>query len=375
VTTARVAPGLAAREATLDEVDPAAWDALAGGNVYLSQAWLRGFADPVAEEALAVVDDENGRLLGGVPLSVLPGPNENPRYDVFELCGAPRDDRRRWLPQLVAGGRSGYAGALLRRDPQAAGALVAAIASRAAGCGSACAPYLARDDAELVSDGLDRVSAIVFAGTRAWLEIEWPDFDGYLASLGASRRSVVRRDLRAFEEGGLSIRRAGLAGRVGELAPLLSNVRRKHGVWGASRAACERYMRACAAEGLAERSVVFLCEEACETIAFALAYRFGDTLTLRCVGFDYARCGGRAEYFNVLFYAPIAYAAEAGLAALDFGVEALEAKLLRGCAAHPLWTVLAPPAGAPRASPRELAERSAAMLRAWEERYRPLLRG
>jgi len=40
------------------------------------------------------------------------------------------------------------------------------------------------------------------------------------------------------------------------------------------------------------------------TVFAALAYRFGDTLTLRCVGFDYTRCGDRAEYFNVLFYAP-----------------------------------------------------------------------
>lgn len=370
MTAARPAPGLAAREATLDQVDPAAWDALAGGNVYLSHAWLRSFADAAAEDALAVVEGEGGRLVGGVPLSVLPGPNENPRYDVFELCGAPGDDRSRWLPQLVAGGRSGYAGALLRSDAQTAGPLVAAIAARAADCGSACVPYLAREDAELVAAGLERANAVVFAGARAVLEVEWPDFDGYVASLGSSRRSIVRRDLRAFEEAGLSIRTEGL-GRVAELAPLLSNVRRRHGVWGESVASCEQYLGACAAPGLAERSVVFLCEERGETIAFALAYRFGDTLTLRCVGLDYARCGRRAEYFNVLFYAPIAHAAEAGLAALDFSTEALDAKLLRGCMAVPLWTALAPAAGA---SPRELAERSAETLSAWEERYRPLLR-
>jgi predicted N-acyltransferase len=374
VTPARAGPALAAREATLDRVDPAAWDALAGGNVYLSHAWLRGFADAAAEEALAVVEDEGGRLVGGVPLSVLPGPNENPRYDAFELCGAPPDDRSRWLPQLVAGGRSGYAGALLRSDTQAAALLVAAIAAHAADCGSACAPYLTRDDAELVAAGLGRANAVVFGGARARLEVEWPDFDGYVASLPASRRSIVRRDLRAFEKGGLSIRTEGLAGRVGELAPLLSNVRRRHGVWGESVAACERYLGACAAPGLVERSVVFLCEEGGRTIAFALAYHFGDTLTMRCVGFDYDRCGDRGEYFNVLFYAPIAHAAAAGLAALDLGVEALDAKLLRGCAAHPIWTVLAPPTGASATSAKELAARSAEAHRAWEERYRPLLR-
>jgi predicted N-acyltransferase len=374
VTAARPAPELAAREATLDEVDPAAWDALAGGNVYLSHAWLRGFADAAAEEALAVVEGEGGRLVGGVPLSVLPGPNENPRYDAFELCGAPRDDRGRWLPQLVAGGRSGYAGALLRSDAQAAAPLVAAIEARAADCGSACAPYLTRDDAELVAAGLGRANAVVFAGARALLEVEWPDFDGYVASIGASRRSIVRRDLRAFEEGGLSIRTEGLAGHVAELAPLLSNVRRRHGVWGESVAACEQYLGACAAPGLAERSVVFLCEEGGRTIAFALAYRFGDTLTLRCVGLDYDRSGGRAEYFNVLFYAPIAHAAATGLASLDFGTEALDAKLLRGCTACPIWTVLAPPAGSPAPSPQEHAERSDATLRDWEEQYSPLVR-
>jgi hypothetical protein len=95
---------------------------------------------------------------------------------------------------------------------------------------------------------------------------------------------------------------------------------------------------------------------------------------MRCVGFDYDRCGDRGEYFNVLFYAPIAHAAAAGLAALDLGVEALDAKLLRGCAAHPIWTVLAPPTGASATSAKELAARSAEAHRAWEERYRPLLR-
>ena len=108
------------------------------------------------------------------------------------------------------------------------------------------------------------------------------------------------------------------------------------------------YLRACASGELGSRSVVFLCERARRPVGFCLAYVFRDTLVVRSAGFDYRRCPGRWEYFNVVFYEPIAYAAAHGLAWIDYGTEALLAKLLRGSTLRTLWSVVLPPAGTPR---------------------------
>src|SRR5262249_46534483 len=57
-------------------------------------------------------------------------------------------------------------------------------------------------------------------------------------------------------------------------------------------------------------------------------------------GFDYPNLRGAFEHFNLVYYLPIAYAAERGLPAVHLGSESLEVKVKRG--ALLLWTVALP---------------------------------
>jgi hypothetical protein len=89
---------------------------------------------------------------------------------------------------------------------------------------------------------------------------------------------------------------------------------------------------------------------------------------MRVVDLDYERIGGRAVYFTVLFYEPIHYAATRGLPTIDYGVEAFETKLLRGCRHRPLWSVLTRVPGGVLG--REEARRwNARVYRRWQVRY------
>jgi hypothetical protein len=75
-------------------------------------------------------------------------------------------------------------------------------------------------------------------------------------------------------------------------------------------------------------------------VGLALAYRWRDTLYLRSVGFDYAALRDAYEYFNLVYYEPIRWAAGNGVRKMHFGVEAYDAKVRRGAVLQPLWAVL-----------------------------------
>lgn len=72
-------------------------------------------------------------------------------------------------------------------------------------------------------------------------------------------------------------------------------------------------------------------------LGYCLYYLWGDTLFLRSAGFDYERLRNAAEYFNLVYYLPVRIAAAAGARWIHAGVEASEAKALRGALLRPLW--------------------------------------
>jgi predicted N-acyltransferase len=90
---------------------------------------------------------------------------------------------------------------------------------------------------------------------------------------------------------------------------------------------------------LSQWSRVFVCTRGGRTIGFSLFYEFEHVLYARLVGFDYTRIGS-CEYFNVLFYAPLAYALEHGVERIHLGIESYEAKLGRGAQPRPLWCLV-----------------------------------
>lgn len=325
-----------------------AWDALlpdSTAGFYLSHRWLTSLRGTKGYDDLTwSVLDRTDRLSGLVPVHLTPRPLHNALYDLYDLFGggfAAELGPEAWSPQLVVGSRSGYANAPMTSHPSVLPAWVAAAveAVRHTGCASAAIPYLEEDAAAEVAALLPG-HPVLLSGARCRITLGHEDFDGYLDRLPASRRAIVRADLRSFARGGRSVETSRLnTGHAGTLAPLLAAVQHRHGsAVGESEVAS--YLRGCAAPGLDASTVLFTCRDGADVIAFTLAYRFGSTLVVRVVGLDYERVGRHAEYFTLLVHEPVRYALRHGLTTVDLGTEGYRAKLLRGAAPVPLWSVL-----------------------------------
>jgi len=335
-------------------LDPQEWDRLvaaAGGGFYLSHAWLSALhgVDGFAERNL-VVRDGAGDLVAGLNLYTIERAT-NPLYDPHQVL-APDTDPAAWEPQLVIGGRSGYSNGILATTDEgyAAVAELATGAVTASGCGSAAMMYLGTEDAHRMA-ALIPGTVPVLTGFRSELSVTFDSFDGYLAGLSKNRRKQVRRDLRQFVESGCRIETTALEPYVDEVAPLLGNVQRHHGV-DIPDELHAGYLRGCARGELAGQSVVFQCFQEGRLIGFSLAFAHHGRLTMRVTGLDYERTTVTGAHFALLCYAPVRYALEHGVRTIDLGTEAYRTKLLRGGELVPLWSL---PVRAPGGWTRERA--------------------
>src|SRR5919108_165540 len=274
---------------------------------------------------------------GGVNLSVDVVTSLDAVADEWDELAADRSlylDRR-WLrslerdPALEARYVLVRAGWLLGALPEEAGASVVEF------------PFLTRRGLLELAPAIDRFGPRLLhsAGTR--LEVRWDSFDGYLRSLGTQRRHRTRAELRRFEASGLTTERRRLGECYEELAPLSANVQRRYGHSDSPESTAAQ-LRSQAAE-IDEESVVFLARRDGRAVGFSLAYEHAGDLVIRTVGFDYEHVGGGdAAYFNRGFYLPIRFAAEAGLRAIECGPASYRAKVYRGCAPYPLFSVVRP---------------------------------
>ena len=325
------------RLASVDEVDAAEWDALAGdAGFFVSHAWLRFVESQVPAEY--VVATAAGRVVAALPLYRV-AHEPNAWYDPRRLAALVGADE----PVVLAGSRAGYRSTLL--DAGAAGLAAALEEALSSAAGPLVFPFL-------TSPALAALAAVApVTAALDTVEAELEDcgdgFDAYLARLGGGRRNKVRRERRAFRESGLrvGVRRLDECGR--ELAPLLANVQRRY-EQPADPAVLASLLEAESA-ALAGQSVVFTGEDAEGIVAAFLVYRSGSVLHGRLAGFAYERLPGAFEYFNLGVYEPVAYLAEHGLRSLHLGVGSWQAKAFRGATIRPLWTALvrAQPTGSP----------------------------
>lgn len=309
-----------------------AWDALAGrGSFYDSAAW-QAFSDSdrVSRPRYVAATDADGS-----PLAVL------------SVHHSPRENNARYRPPtpdtVLLGGRRGHLSSLLRA-PAAPLELVRPMLDRACddlGLDPAhwWWPYLVGDDALAVATALDAPGPPALLGADCLVEVPEGGLDAHVAALSSrQRRTNTRRELRAFAESGLRIERGPLAGDLDRLGALLSQVQRRYGHDHGPELMEDLLARQ--AEHLGERAVVHRCLDADGTVVgFSLAYRHGDELALRVVGFDYQRSAQVGEYAHLSIYAPLQLCAEQGLRRLHLGMESFEAKLRRGAVARPLWSV------------------------------------
>jgi hypothetical protein len=307
------------------------WNALSGtDSFYLAHDWLRYAARGTDARYLTV--SAGGDLLGALPL--YPTADEsNVDYRLDRVLGGRFAD----LPTL-AGTRRGYVNDLLLHpalDEQRTDAVLKAVVA-AVHAEDAALLYLTTSAAAAlmrVDSGLHPL--LLSADTS----IPVPDggFAAYLDGLGSRRAYTVRKELRMFQEAGYETAVVSLGEIWHEAGPLVANVQQRYG-HDESAEEARRSLHA-QAEALGQYSVVFTARRAGTLVALSVAYVWRDTLHARMVGFDYdALCDAR-EYFNLLFYEPLRWAAENGLRHFHLGRESYQAKLLRGAQVRPMWAV------------------------------------
>lgn len=329
------------RHGSIDDLAGA--DALfAGAPLYESPGWLR-YCERLSGNRMTylVARDANGVPLGlTATRTVRPG-QVMALYDLGTLF----DD---WKPSalypnvVAAVSGSHCVDRILPGADSAAirAALGRELAATAAelDCQATAALYVDNlDSARQLSAAMNGSPPFVFAAQTV-LTGQWPDFDGYLASLKRSRRNKVRRELRECRDSGIHISvHSGTSALDEDTARLQVALREKYSVGGSVGSVLADYENLRAT--VDDRVLVFRAERDGQLLGMSLALLDGDRLHVRLVGFDYAQ-ELDFLYFNVLFYAPIEWGARNGITSYAFGTSSYPAKLARGCVPTPLYAAV-----------------------------------
>jgi hypothetical protein len=324
------------------------WDQLATGRSFYSSAdWLL-FADTdqVARSRYAGLS-VGGRLVAA--LSSHRAPEEvDAGYVATRALQLPAGSPPVGETVLTLGGRRGFlSSALVAMDlgrSAAAGYLAELIGDATrAGDPAWWWPYLSTPDAELVLAAATRLGGTERPGVHLLdadcvIDVAGTRIEDHIAALPTrQRRTNFRREDRRFTDSGLTIRLISLAEYWPRLGPLLAAVQHRYG----HRQPANQLSARLRSQGeyLASRAVVFGCFDANLLVGFSLAYRWGDELVLRVVGFDYDRLPGADEYAQVTVHAPLRYCYRHGLRRLQLGTGSYAAKCRRGASVRPLWAV------------------------------------
>ncbi|WP_052809874.1 GNAT family N-acetyltransferase [Streptomonospora alba] len=368
----------------------AEWDRLAGDRFYSSRGWLEFCASLDGHTGGAVCVEDAGRR-AAVPVSAVTR-QAHTRYRWDALL---RDLGTSEVPAgVLVGPARGYQTHILsaaqphtglverlldrlRRLPEhaaAAGLLGDAPPQRP----PVMAMFLSTAEAEaLRAAGVRRQPVLL--GADAWFTLPDGGWEGWLDSLSAKRRSMVRRDLRRFDEAGCTVRHAPLEDVVDVAAELQARTDERYGRRAPAEAIADSFRRQAAAAGGAARAA--LCCRDGRIIGYCAYLLRGRTLFLRSAGFDYTRLNGVAEYFTTVYYSPIRAAVRAGARHVHAGIAAEDAKALRGADLHPLWLLDLTPGsrGTDRDEPilarnAEVSARVAALSPAVERAWTPQAR-
>ncbi|MFH8724892.1 GNAT family N-acetyltransferase [Streptomyces termitum] len=308
----------------------------------------------------------DGRTGGLVPFHTADGGDSNPLYNEATLLG------RAPGVQVLAGSRTGYDNRVLL-DPALDGAdrtaLLSALCDRLLdraeerGAGHVSWWYLPEAAARELATLPGVATTAAPCLPTAVLRPRGDGLDAHVAALPASRRSLVRRDLKRLAAAGYRSRTVPADPAALETyAPLVVQVQVRHGEELTEEGAV-RYLRRClslggpAAEGAGTPDDVVVTEVLDPTgrpVAFALGIVHGRGLHMRVFGCDYdGGHGGHGEYFEATVYGPLRHALERGLDEVHLGVTSYRAKSLRGAELRPRQTLFMsrsdrrPPAPAP----------------------------
>lgn len=203
---------------------------------------------------------------------------------------------------------------------------------------SAVAMYLGADAAAELASALGQGSSLTLTGgVTSEIDVVWPTFDAYLASMGGNRRHQTRKEIRRLAEAGLTFSTSRLEDVIGVVGPLLTNLNQKYGSADAATAVTDetgRYVQCFPSSSLA-----FLCHNSQGTpVGCSVWLRHNSTLYCRFLGFDYSLTG-TGEYFSLMFHEPVRYAIANHLSRLNLGL-CTEAKLRRDARGHRRYAVM-----------------------------------
>ncbi|MFJ4877352.1 GNAT family N-acetyltransferase [Streptomyces sp. NPDC088745] len=237
---------------------------------------------------------------------------------------------------VVIGPRTGYRNELLfGASPLAADALIAGLQDVAQGR-TVLLPYLCGVDAARFTAAGHPAGLVAW---EAWLDVPDRGFDGYLDSVGHSRRRQIRADLRQVTDNGLRFETAPLDRNapLDEIARLLVLHEKKYDPsYARPPADFLPYLALCAQIPGAH---VILARLNGRAVGCHVIFHHADVLWVRLFGVDESLRETRSSYFSLMFYEPLRLAHRLGAAAVHLGIAASETKLRRGARLEPLWTV------------------------------------
>jgi predicted N-acyltransferase len=167
------------------------------------------------------------------------------------------------------------------------------------------------------------------------LDVPWPSFDGYLASLPASTRSAVRREIRRFHDAGGVVEVRGPDALDEQLARLHSELQRRHGIEVTPDAVLRAFHKVRSTIG--EMMRVFVARDDTTVLGFVIVLDWRGQLYGRQAGFVHGDdVGPKFVYFNTIYYAVIHYAIDNKIRRIEYSTESYDAKQRRGCTTTPL---------------------------------------
>jgi predicted N-acyltransferase len=342
-------PSVRAIVGDIHDLDRAAWDRVAGENLFLRHEWLTSIARPDGTTAYALVLEDE-QPAGALVVHLIPEPSfvlhdpvgllldldhrmqdhpyqsedERDRYSTIAAGAAPEDAYPAAVCLAAVGLTPGVATAT-GGSARVADHLVEVFESIADRWSAAMRAFLYLDptvDARM-SAALER-GGYLGAGidVRAVLPLPAADFGGYLRALKRTRRRPVRREVKAFRERGLDtvlLSAPTIRSVAPELAHLAAHVQEKHG--NAFDPAGSLRTLSFLTERCPEFVEAIVAQKDGRPVAFHLFYSDDHALYSAFTGQDYSELSREAfAQFNVFFYEAIRLAAERNLQRIDYGL-------------------------------------------------------
>lgn len=351
IDTAVIAAGQFAEALSSDSGSAwAAWStALLPGRVH-------GTANDARWETRFVTASRDGRIVGAMGVhssrgTRFPSAISDPARVAPELFDTEVTDARAYL--LIGGHADMVAGTAVCADlgVEAREAVRAAVAEQAwkhardRGLIGA-ALYVSNRELGPMVAGVGTPYRTGVVGEAAELDVPWTTWDDYLASLGHRKRSVVRRDLAAINGIGLVTTQVRPHDIATEAAPLVVEVKRRHGGVDHPRLA-EFRLRSWPDASTGECVAFAVRDDAGKLVAASFGCHHGDLLDMHEIGLDGVAADRHQAYVQALVYAPLRYAMRNGCSRLRLGQDSPTPKTLRGAALSPVWAVAAAPGPRP----------------------------